>query len=146
MPQVRILLGAPSLGPIFTHRKSGREDSNLRPPAPKAGALPGCATPRLNLYSSKRIARYSSVMPASSNSGAMFRAIHAVVRRIPRGKVMTYGAVARAAGYPGATRQVVWALRAGSALPWHRVVGAKGKVLLPGEAGFEQRVRLGPEA
>ncbi len=26
---------------------SGREDLNLRPPAPKAGALPGCATPRL---------------------------------------------------------------------------------------------------
>src|SRR6266404_7103267 len=40
MPQVRILLGAPLC------RKSGREDSNLRPPAPKAGALPGCATPR----------------------------------------------------------------------------------------------------
>src|SRR4051812_20898581 len=39
MSQVRILLGAPI-------RKSGREDSNLRPPAPKAGALPGCATPR----------------------------------------------------------------------------------------------------
>lgn len=28
------------------HFKSGREDLNLRPPAPKAGALPGCATPR----------------------------------------------------------------------------------------------------
>ena len=27
---------------------SGQEDSNLRPPAPKAGALPGCAMPRLN--------------------------------------------------------------------------------------------------
>src|SRR5256885_16510914 len=40
MPQVRILLGAPIC------KKSGREDSNLRPPAPKAGALPGCATPR----------------------------------------------------------------------------------------------------
>ncbi len=75
----------------------------------------------------------------------MFRAIQAVVRRIPRGKVMTYGAVARAAGYPGAARQVVWALRAGNALPWHRVVGAKGKVLLPGEAGFEQRIRLRAE-
>src|SRR5689334_16713237 len=28
-------------------RWSGRPDSNRRPPAPKAGALPGCATPRL---------------------------------------------------------------------------------------------------
>src|SRR5207302_157485 len=44
MSQVRILLGAPIPG---LPRKSGREDSNLRPPAPKAGALPGCATPRL---------------------------------------------------------------------------------------------------
>src|SRR5436309_4657460 len=42
MPQVRFLLGAP----IAWRTKSGREDSNLRPPAPKAGALPGCATPR----------------------------------------------------------------------------------------------------
>ena len=30
---------------------SGREDLNLRPPAPKAGALPGCATPRLGVHS-----------------------------------------------------------------------------------------------
>src|SRR4028118_926482 len=32
--------------PVFRVLLSGREDSNLRPPAPKAGALPGCATPR----------------------------------------------------------------------------------------------------
>jgi hypothetical protein len=32
--------------PFAPQRESGREDSNLRPPAPKAGALPGCATPR----------------------------------------------------------------------------------------------------
>jgi hypothetical protein len=32
--------------PILGQGNSGREDSNLRPPAPKAGALPGCATPR----------------------------------------------------------------------------------------------------
>src|SRR3954470_10278471 len=72
----------------------------------------------------------------------MFSAIQAVVRKIPRGQVSTYGAVAKAAGFPGASRQVVWALRAGHGLPWHRVVGAKGKILLPKEAGLEQRVRL----
>src|SRR5258705_9803444 len=33
---------------------SGREDSNLRPPAPKAGALPGCATPRKTTINSRR--------------------------------------------------------------------------------------------
>jgi methylated-DNA-protein-cysteine methyltransferase-like protein len=72
----------------------------------------------------------------------MFSRIHQVVRSIPRAKVATYGDVAKAAGFPGAARQVVWALRASTGLPWHRVVGAKGKILLPGEAGFEQRMRL----
>jgi methylated-DNA-protein-cysteine methyltransferase related protein len=76
----------------------------------------------------------------------VFEKIHAVIRRIPRGKVATYGAVAKAAGFPGASRQVVWALRAAkSPLPWHRVLGAGGKILLPGENGVEQRLRLETE-
>ena len=69
-----------------------------------------------------------------------------VVRRIPRGKVMTYGEVATAAGHKGAARQVVWALHnCGPDIPWHRVVGAGGKILLPGEAALEQRLRLESE-
>ena len=77
------------------------------------------------------------------NAGGMFARIQAVVRKIPKGKVATYGGVAKAAGYPGAARQVVWALRAAArGLPWHRVLGAKGRILLPGENGFEQRLRL----
>jgi len=75
----------------------------------------------------------------------LFEKIQAVVRKIPRARVSTYGAVARAAGFPGAARQVVWALRAVSGLPWHRVVGAKGRILLPGETGLEQRLRLRTE-
>ncbi len=75
----------------------------------------------------------------------MFARMQAVVRRIPKGKVATYGEVARAAGFPGASRQVVWALRAAPGLPWHRVVGAGGRILLPGEAGLEQRFRLAAE-
>jgi methylated-DNA-protein-cysteine methyltransferase-like protein len=68
-------------------------------------------------------------------------------RRIPRGKVATYGQVAEAAGFPGRARQVVWALRGapGGSLPWHRVVGAGGKISLPGESGLEQRIRLEAE-
>lgn len=55
----------------------------------------------------------------------------------------TYGEVARAAGFPGAARQVAWALHsAGGGLPWHRVVGAGGRILLGGESGMEQRLRL----
>src|SRR5207253_911393 len=49
----------------------------------------------------------------------MFAALQKFVRKTPRGKVATYGEVARAAGYPGAARQVVWALRAAEGLPWH---------------------------
>ncbi len=77
----------------------------------------------------------------------MFEKVRAQIRKIPKGKVSTYGAVAAAAGFPGASRQVVWALRGtgSSGLPWHRVVGAGGKILLPGEAGMEQRLRLETE-
>ena len=72
----------------------------------------------------------------------MFEAIWRAVRAIPKGKVATYGSVAKAAGYPGAARQVVWALRATAGLPWHRVVGAGGYIRLPGASGLEQRMKL----
>jgi methylated-DNA-protein-cysteine methyltransferase related protein len=75
----------------------------------------------------------------------MFKAILAQVRRIPRGKVATYGDVAYAAGFPGAARQVVWALHSAQGLPWHRVVGSGGRILLSGEHAFEQRMRLQAE-
>ena len=76
----------------------------------------------------------------------MFKEIHAVIRKIPRGKVATYGAVAKAAGFEGAARQVVWALRGTDGrLPWHRVLGAGGKILLPGASGADQRLRLEAE-
>ncbi len=75
----------------------------------------------------------------------MFTLILREVRKIPRGKVATYGDIAYAAGFPGAARQVAWALRSGHGLPWHRVVGADGKILLPGEQGFEQRMLLQTE-
>ena len=72
----------------------------------------------------------------------MFEKIKKVLARVPRGRVATYGQIAKLAGYPGAARQVVWALRSSSGLPWHRIVGARGKISLTGEPGFEQRMRL----
>ena len=73
----------------------------------------------------------------------MLEIIRDTIRQIPKGKVSTYGDVARAAGFPGCARQVVWALRGASrGLQWHRVVGAGGKISLPGENGLEQRLRL----
>jgi len=76
----------------------------------------------------------------------MFRDILNQIRRIPRGKVATYGDVAYAAGYPGSARQVAWALHGcGRTAPWQRVIGAGGKILLSGELGFEQRLLLEAE-
>lgn len=67
------------------------------------------------------------------------------IRTIPRGKVSTYGAIAKAAGYPGAARQVVRALNRGFDLPWQRVLGAGGEIKLRGDSGVEQRLRLEAE-
>ena len=75
----------------------------------------------------------------------MLSIIRDTIRTIPKGKVATYGDVATAAGFPGRARQVVWALRGARGLPWHRVVGAGGKIMLPGENGLEQRGRLETE-
>jgi methylated-DNA-protein-cysteine methyltransferase-like protein len=76
----------------------------------------------------------------------LFKLFLAQIRRIPRGKVATYGDIAYAAGYPGYARQVAWALHGGgSSVPWQRVVGSGGKILLTGEHGFEQRMRLRTE-
>jgi len=73
-----------------------------------------------------------------------------VVRRIPRGRVATYGQVAELAGLAGHARQVGYALHSlhgESALPWHRVVNAAGAISLRSVPGFEleQRIRLEAE-
>ena len=76
----------------------------------------------------------------------MLPEMRAVVAKIPKGKVATYGAVAEAAGFPGNARRVAWALRdTDGRLPWHRVLGSGGKILLPKQAGAEQRLRLEAE-
>jgi methylated-DNA-protein-cysteine methyltransferase-like protein len=76
----------------------------------------------------------------------MFEEIRKIVAKIPKGHVATYGSVAEAAGFPGNARRVAWALRkTDGRLPWHRVLGSGGKILLPKEAGAEQRLRLASE-
>lgn len=69
---------------------------------------------------------------------SFFPAVYELVRRVPHGRVTTYGAVARALGMPNAARQVGWALAALSdndslVVPAHRIVSAGG-VLSPGFA------------
>ncbi|MGC1372260.1 MAG: MGMT family protein [Candidatus Sulfotelmatobacter sp.] len=71
--------------------------------------------------------------------------IEAAIRRIPKGKVSTYGAVARAAGLPRAARQVARVLHRGFGLPWQRVLGAGGEIKLRGDSAMEQRFRLEAE-
>jgi methylated-DNA-protein-cysteine methyltransferase-like protein len=68
-----------------------------------------------------------------SPTASSYPAIYAVVARIPRGRVATYGQVARLAGLPSHARLVGYALNAlreGSRVPWQRVVNAKGRVSL----------------
>ncbi len=62
---------------------------------------------------------------AAHFAGAFAR-IHRVVVRIPRGRVMTYGMVAEAAGVPRGARVVGYAMRAAKGrVPWQRVLGKR---------------------
>ena len=81
--------------------------------------------------------------PATRRGSAQkLEALRAVIARVPRGRVITYGQVAEAAGLVGAARLTVRALQHADGLPWQRVVAAGGRIALPGEEGREQRLRL----
>jgi methylated-DNA-protein-cysteine methyltransferase-like protein len=77
-----------------------------------------------------------------------FQTIYAVIARIPRGRVATYGQIARLAGLPGRARLVGFAMAAlpdGTRVPWHRVVNASGRCSPRGDGGpghIVQRLRL----
>ena len=82
-----------------------------------------------------------SERPVSST----YQAIYAVIRRIPKGRVASYGQVARVAGLVNAARQVGYALHAlptGSAVPWHRVLNAQGALSLRNHHALTQRLLL----
>lgn len=88
--------------------------------------------------------RGRSPQPARSDGAAngFFALVYAAVRAIPRGRVATYGEVARIVGVARGARAVGWALRALPAplqrlVPWHRVVGRGGRI--------SPRAGLGPE-
>jgi methylated-DNA-protein-cysteine methyltransferase-like protein len=81
--------------------------------------------------------------PASPDG--VHRRIHDVVSKIPRGRVATYGQIARIARLPGQARLVGYALHAlpnSSKIPWQRVVNAKGEISVPGLSGARQRKLL----
>jgi methylated-DNA-protein-cysteine methyltransferase related protein len=75
--------------------------------------------------------RFFFEYPVTNMTSPNYLAIYKVVKKIPRGRVATYGQIAALAGMPRAARQVGYALRAtpdNVKIPWHRVVNAQGRV------------------
>jgi methylated-DNA-protein-cysteine methyltransferase-like protein len=71
--------------------------------------------------------------------------VYRLVRQIPRGRVLTYGALAKAIRLPGGARSVGRAMAAtpaGKGIPWHRVVGERGKILIRGPHAMLQKKLL----
>jgi methylated-DNA-protein-cysteine methyltransferase related protein len=74
--------------------------------------------------------------------------IYRLVKRIPRGRVTTYGALARALRVPGGARVVGYAMAgcpSGRGIPWHRVVGAGGRLIIREPYASKQRRLLESE-
>ncbi len=75
--------------------------------------------------------------------------IISLIKRIPRGKVASYGQIAALAGNPRGARAVIWLLHSSSGkekLPWHRVINSRGTISLqPGQGYEEQRALLESE-
>ncbi len=74
--------------------------------------------------------------------------VYSVVKQIPRGRVTTYGALAKALKLRGGARTAGRAMAAtpsGKGIPWHRVVGDRGRLLIPEPYGSLQRKLLESE-
>lgn len=79
--------------------------------------------------------------------GPFYEAVYELARRIPPGRVTTYGTVARMLGHPRGARAVGYALRALPAttdVPWQRVINAAGRISLkdrhPGETDRQRQL------
>lgn len=71
------------------------------------------------------------IPPALPEGDEAVAAIHAAIRRIPKGWVATYGQIAAMAGLPRRARlvgRVLHGLGPGSDIPWHRIVNARGEI------------------
>ncbi|PYT80297.1 MAG: hypothetical protein DMG40_12965 [Acidobacteria bacterium] len=74
--------------------------------------------------------------------------VYRLVQRIPRGKVLTYGGLAKALRLPGGARTAGRAMAAtpsGKGIPWHRVIGDRGKILIRGPHALLQKKLLESE-
>lgn len=80
--------------------------------------------------------------------GHAYISIWRSVKKIPRGRVSTYGVIARLAGFPRQARLVGYALHSlpeGAEVPWQRVVNARGEVSLPASGARRQKFLLAAE-
>jgi methylated-DNA-protein-cysteine methyltransferase-like protein len=86
-------------------------------------------------------------MPAENEKKSINERIYDVVRQIPEGKVASYGQIAKLTS--GCTARMVGyamaAVKAGSGIPWQRVINSKGEISLPGNGGKIQRQLLEQE-
>lgn len=77
-----------------------------------------------------------------------WNAVYRFVQRIPRGKVLTYGGLAKALNLPGGARTAGRAMAAtpsGKGIPWHRVLGDRGRILIRGPHALLQKKLLESE-
>lgn len=92
--------------------------------------------------------RRSASRPAAASPPreGLFARVHALARQIPRGKVATYGQLARIVGTtPRTVGFAMAALTPADRVPWHRVVNARGEPSLGGAGAAEQVARLKKE-
>ena len=84
-------------------------------------------------------------MKNAGKAQSTYERIYQIVRRIPRGRVATYGQIARLAELPGRARQVGYALHAlpaASRVPWQRVVNGLGRISLRSGSDDDRLQRL----
>ena len=88
----------------------------------------------------------SSDRTPATGTASFYERVYAFVRRVPRGKVVTYGQVALELGAPAAARAVGYALHnlpMGGDVPWWRVINVRGAISLKGrgpEADLQRRL------
>jgi methylated-DNA-protein-cysteine methyltransferase related protein len=85
-----------------------------------------------------------ATMAAKRKADSLWNPVFRFVKSIPRGRVISYGELARALRLPGGARTAGRAMAAtprGRGIPWHRVVGAGGRILVrEPHAGLQRRL------
>lgn len=76
---------------------------------------------------------------------SFYKRVLEIIKKIPKGRVATYGQIARYAGNPQASRQVAYILHSSTEkekLPWHRVINSKGGISLRSKHGYELQKQM----